>query len=428
MRYTTSSLLTGMLLFSTLGFLPVSCSKSVDEDVKNVTDQIEVDVSESELPGYERLMGIQELSDDIKKRLDLSNYFYEQKDENTELWIVGLMRYSFGFVQSRMVISYKDRVLRYMYLSYMYTEPIYVQNSFETYNGSVTVSNERLDYEHEFLYYGGRLIETAPTQIESNPVIFVNTPEPTVNWCLVFPPLCDYQGGEGGLDRSYTLLMMNPPDDGGGGGGGGTSGSFSTHNEPDPFITNDDPDTYWWDDNTTSFPTQNRPSWNDMNSNYPKNTAGTDDLPGPQVYSLVGGDVLALYNSNPSKYQNACALRVSRALNYSGVNIPYISGHTYAGADGKYYFLSSAKLYNWVRKTFGAPDVTLTGSQGGTNGQNFPSLLSGQKGIYIMVPNWPAQFGALGHATLFDGSSCVGGHCYYDAQGGVSRIYLWKLN
>ena len=50
-------------------------------------------------------------------------------------------------------------------------------------------------------------------------------------------------------------------------------------------------------------------------------------------------------------YVNACALRVSRALNYSGVTIPNIANHTFQGSDGKYYFLSSAKLYNWMIKT-----------------------------------------------------------------------------
>ena len=49
--------------------------------------------------------------------------------------------------------------------------------------------------------------------------------------------------------------------------------------------------------------------------------------------------------------------------------------------------------------------------------------------------SYPALFGALGHATLFNNNSCVqntcdGFHdgCYFDAQGGVEKITLFKLN
>ena len=133
-------------------------------------------------------------------------------------------------------------------------------------------------------------------------------------------------------------------------------------------------------------------------------------MPGPYVYSLAGGAVLAVYNSGPIDYQNACALRVSRALNYSGVNIPQITGQTYKSADNKNYFLSLAKLYNFVKKTFGAGDKILPQSYGGMKGFLFQSKLSGHKGIYIMQAAYPAQLGALGHCTLFNGFDCIGGH------------------
>lgn len=175
-----------------------------------------------------------------------------------------------------------------------------------------------------------------------------------------------------------------------------------------------------------------------MNSNYPKKPDGTE-MCGADVYNLVGGQVLA--NMPPGLYPNACAIRVSRALNYSGINIPVIPGHTYQGSDGKNYFLSSAKLYDFMKKTFKIPPnaansiETFTKSQGGSGGQNFASLLSGKKGIFLMQSSYPALFGALGHATLFNNNSCVqntcdGFHdgCYFDAQGGVEKITLFKLN
>ncbi|MBS1916251.1 MAG: hypothetical protein JST87_08230 [Bacteroidetes bacterium] len=211
-----------------------------------------------------------------------------------------------------------------------------------------------------------------------------------------------------------------------GGGSSPTSGTTSVDLEPNLNLTNNDPDIAWWTDNTTTFPPQSLPCWQQMYTNYPKSATG-DDLPGPQVYQLVGGQVYSLYNSNPSAYQNACALRVSRALNHSGVTIPYIANQTYTGSDGKYYFLSSAKLFNWMRKTFGAGNIVMTQSQGGVNGANFQSSLNGHQGIFIMQAALPASFGALGHASLFNGTTCVGGHCYLNATGGVAQVRLWVL-
>jgi hypothetical protein len=212
----------------------------------------------------------------------------------------------------------------------------------------------------------------------------------------------------------------------GAGGGSSTNGPASVDLEPNLSLTNNDPDIAWWTDNSTTFPPQTLPCWQQMYTNYPKSATG-DDLPGPQVYGLVGGQVYSMYNSNPAAFQNACALRVSRALNHSGVVIPSIANQTYSGSDGKYYFLSSAKLFNWMRKTFGAGSIVMTQSQGGANGSNFQSALNGHQGIYIMQAALPASFGALGHASLFNGTSCVGGHCYFNAEGGVAQVRLWTL-
>lgn len=197
--------------------------------------------------------------------------------------------------------------------------------------------------------------------------------------------------------------------------------------ESDPNIT-DDTDAGLWDDDSDSYATQTLPSWANMNANYPKNSSG-GDLPGPDVYSLVGGQVLAMYTSNPSKFQNACALRVSRALNYSGVSIPAVSGKTFKGADNKNYFLISANLYSFMKQTFGAGSIVLTQEDGGVNGNLFQEKLAGHthRGIYIMQALYPGKFGALGHATLFDGADAIGGHGYYHATGGVEKITLWIL-
>ncbi len=83
-----------------------------------------------------------------------------------------------------------------------------------------------------------------------------------------------------------------------------------------------------------------------------------------------------------------------------------------------------------MKKTFETPSGTnhLTGAQGGANGQIFPTLLSGKKGIYIMTPNYPGNsyFGVSGHADIISNGICDGG-CYFNAKGGVSEIFIWEL-
>lgn len=81
-----------------------------------------------------------------------------------------------------------------------------------------------------------------------------------------------------------------------------------------------------------------------------------------------------------------------------------------------------------MRKTFGVPQGSnhLTGSQGGINGENFPTLLSGKKGINIMIANYPGLF-ATGHADIINNSHCPG-ECWFNPTGGVNYIDIWELN
>ena len=130
-------------------------------------------------------------------------------------------------------------------------------------------------------------------------------------------------------------------------------------------------------------------------------------------------------------------MRISRALNNSGITIP-AGINRYQGADGKYYFLSCAALLKWMKITFGTPAGSnyLTGSQGGTNGLKFIDLLSGKKGIYFMVPNFPGGcdtstttgtgFCASGHADIIQNGVCDGS-CYFNARGGVAEIFIFEL-
>ena len=149
-------------------------------------------------------------------------------------------------------------------------------------------------------------------------------------------------------------------------------------------------------------------------------------MPASEVFELIGGDVYQLALANG--YTNACVARVSRALVYSGVTIPNISGKTFQGADGNYYFLSARKLFEWMKKTFGNRDISLDKFETGNNGNKFLNLASGKSGIYMMIPSSPSAFKASGHADFFDGQKFNDSEGNFNPTGGLFSTNLWILN
>lgn len=108
--------------------------------------------------------------------------------------------------------------------------------------------------------------------------------------------------------------------------------------------------------NATAGPVQarvqiKRPRFNDLWSHYPVHMPATD------VYKLVGGQANELYQENPISFANACALRLSRALNYGGMEISQkTSGYKVKGGDKKFYLLRVKDMIDFVSKKYGKPD------------------------------------------------------------------------
>ena len=123
-------------------------------------------------------------------------------------------------------------------------------------------------------------------------------------------------------------------------------------------------------------------------------------LSAEEVYRLIGGKVLAAHENNPDAFRNACTLRMSRALIYAGIKIPYIKGATLTGADGYNYIFRASDMYKWLSKpsVFGAPDISTSNI----------AQIKGMQGIYIMQAHYPANFGAWGHVTLYNGYDFIG--------------------
>ncbi len=74
-----------------------------------------------------------------------------------------------------------------------------------------------------------------------------------------------------------------------------------------------------WEDETgfENLPLQTKPSWSTFYSNFPKisTTVGDIEMPSKQVYELIGGKVLEMFNS---KNPNACALRSIKSIKLFG--------------------------------------------------------------------------------------------------------------
>ncbi len=192
-------------------------------------------------------------------------------------------------------------------------------------------------------------------------------------------------------------------------------------------------DSSYWDNPNLTFPVQNLPNWQNYYNEFPHHPNGSG-MTADEVYELVGGEINQRHlsaNTNISKYyQNACALRVSRALNYSGIIIPPVAG-TMKGKDGKNYFLAAKALNIWMRKTFGVSPANskhrhFTKAQAGINGQNLPGLVSGIKGIFSMVSPKNSLW-ASGHADCLQSSGTCINNCHF-FDGDIEYIDIWELN
>lgn len=146
-------------------------------------------------------------------------------------------------------------------------------------------------------------------------------------------------------------------------------------------------------------------------------------MPAPEVYQLVGGNAYELYQENPTAYANACALRLSRAFSYGGLEITSTArGYKVQGGDGKRYLLRVVDIIALVKANFGAPDMEVT-----PQGSDVSDQFRGKTGVLIFeVSGWG---NATGHVTLWNGSDC-GDSCYFvHGQPGATttKVLFWEL-
>lgn len=144
------------------------------------------------------------------------------------------------------------------------------------------------------------------------------------------------------------------------------------------------------------------------------------------AFSVVNVDVdtvkkIVFGKDNKKTYiTNACAIRLSRALNYGGDPIskqPQMAMEK--GVDKFYYFLRVKDLYSYLSTRYGSPGTTIKPPAGKASGIDSSSL-KGKRGIIqFKVDIWSD---ATGHFDLWNGEKCLG-HSYFDQASSVS---LWE--
>lgn len=127
---------------------------------------------------------------------------------------------------------------------------------------------------------------------------------------------------------------------------------------------------------------------------------------------MLGGKVKE--NIDAGVFKNACALRMSYALNKAGITIPATAGKTVSGAGGKQYFFRVKDLIRFMRSKFGKADVDKTIPKA----SDFSA-----KGILVFkVAGW---LDATGHVTVWDGTNSLEATGNYFTR--ANRAYLWAL-
>ena len=141
------------------------------------------------------------------------------------------------------------------------------------------------------------------------------------------------------------------------------------------------------------------PAWNELHKNYPNKDA-------KDVFTEIGGKVKLNYDIGV--FNNACATRISKALNFSLGNheIPFFKTKDSDGNDivqvssgGKklWYIYRVKALVDYLTNNYGTPKIVSPGK--------YKQMLHGKKGIIVFeIKGWSD---ATGHADLWNGNKVV---------------------
>ena len=193
-------------------------------------------------------------------------------------------------------------------------------------------------------------------------------------------------------------------------------------------------DVEFWEDQNNTFTKQELPSWSNFSVAFPGRKDPRYNT-SKKMFENIGGDVYS--KGYTGEKSNTCAIRLSKALNESGVKIPYIPKQTFKGKDkdvnglDQYYFLGAANMITWMKKVFGTTDNEnySTFTTVDVNNGTLINQFSNKTGIYCMLPvkaTGTGSFNATGHVDLMV-FGIYDGNGYSNPPGGLKEIVFWNL-
>jgi hypothetical protein len=200
------------MLITALAALFFSCKKSAE--VSNTDSYISVDEQKTKIDvkGLNDLLNISQLNSEIKKNLDIRSFKYFSKSSD-RLWVFALNKGALGFKSAKVAATLKDNHFSMILLSFDYDESAYVNGDFSTYSGTTAIYDEQLQKTKELLYQRGKLRRITIANCPTCSMCYdcsVNH-----NWCVEFPPLCNYWQGSGDGEALPPAGWELPPDGGG---------------------------------------------------------------------------------------------------------------------------------------------------------------------------------------------------------------------
>jgi hypothetical protein len=210
---------------------------------------------------------------------------------------------------------------------------------------------------------------------------------------------------------------------------------FSTFNaelETNPTVVNPDDITF-----ETPLTQQTLPTFSTFLTKFPKrgNSGNYSAMSTTDAYTLAGGSLLNSHINQRNQYNNACAIRASRGLLYSGIQIPVLkyngSQRTQKGGDLKNYILDAVSFNTYMIAKFGETTTKLEGADA-NDPVKIAAFLNGKNGIYVIINNdgrskSSGGAGYSGHCDVIINGMCISG-ANTNPQGGVKSIRIWELN
>jgi hypothetical protein len=223
--YFTRLIVCSAVLFA---LLMLSCRKEIKElepaQTKTSKPQKGRSLRDGVLSGFNELLELAAVSDEIKSNIDTSDYFFYDPTTTQKIWVFALRRWTNGVENSKAVVVSNEEGVNISYISYEYERGVYNSYDFNTYSGTTSFYNASLERTVDVTFREGIAVTSVP-EVVGMVIPYDPNHEPTsdpggyIDMCALSRVFCPFSGAPtGGGPSLTTLLMQCPPNIDGGGG------------------------------------------------------------------------------------------------------------------------------------------------------------------------------------------------------------------